>query len=154
MDNTSSVTEVKIEEIKRVSTFDVSSKDKNGFLIELLKDGEKTVAYLTAASPGAFKGYHEHTIRASRYICLKGKMKVILYVGGANGVREEHILSSDNPQRLFIPPHTPTGLENIGDEEAWLINFPDPFYDPSLKDEQIDYTKEEMENIKGKAFNK
>jgi len=145
MDNTSSVTEVKVEEVKRVSTFNVTSKGQNGFLIELLKDGEKTVAYLTAASPGAFKGYHEHTIRASRYVCIKGKMKIILYVGGANGKREEHILSADVPQRLFIPPHIPTGLENVGDEEAWLINFPDPFYDPSLKDEQIDYTREEME---------
>ena len=154
MDNQSSVTEVKLEDVKKVMTFDVASKQENGFLVELLKEGEKTAAYLTAAKPGAFKGYHEHTVRASRYVCIKGMMKIILYVGGANGKREEHILSADAPKRLFIPPHIPTGLENIGDEEAWLVNFPDPYYDPSLKDEQIDYTKEEMENIKGKAFNK
>jgi hypothetical protein len=39
-----------------------------------------------------------------------------------------------------------TGLENIGTEEAWLINYPDPPYDPSLKDEQVEYTKEELES--------
>ena len=78
MDNQSSVTEVKVEEVKKVDTSDVTSKNKNGYLIELLKDGEKTAAYLTAALPGAFKGYHEHTVRASRYVCIKGKMKIIL----------------------------------------------------------------------------
>lgn len=136
------IQEVKIETAKKVDTLDVTTKKENGFLIELLKDNLKTVAYLTAAKPGAFKGYHEHTVRASRYICIKGKMKIILYI---NGQRKEYILSAGNPKRLYIPPHIPTGLENIGNEEAWLINFPIPYYDPDLKDEQIDYTREEIE---------
>ena len=133
---------IKLEEAKKVATYDVESKDKNGFLIELMKDGKKTTAYLTAAKPGAFKGYHEHRVRASRYICIKGKMKVILYV---DGKREEYILSDDQPKRLNIPAGIPTGLENIGNKEAWLVNFPLPAYDPDLKDEQIDYTREEIE---------
>lgn len=148
MDSINLITEVKLEEVKKVLTFDVTSKEENGFLVELLKDNDKTVAYLTATKPGAFKGYHEHTIRASRYLCLKGTMRIILYVGGANGVngkRQEYVLSADKPQRLTIPPHTPTGLENIGSEESWLVNFPIPYYDPNLKDEQIDYTREEIE---------
>lgn len=141
--NTSIVQQVKTEEAKKVTTFDLSGAE-NGFLIELLKDGDKTAAYLTAAAPGAFKGYHEHAIRGSRYACIKGTMKIILYV---EGVREEHILTSNPPMRLYIPPHVPTGLQNIGDDEAWLINFPDPFYDPTLKDEQVDYTEEELESV-------
>lgn len=135
------IQQVKTEEAKKVATFALSGEE-NGFLIELLKEGNKTAAYLTATKPGAFKGYHEHTVRASRYVCIKGTMKIILYV---EGKREEHILTSNPPMRLFIPPHVSTGLENIGDEEAWLINFPDPYYDPSLTDEQIDYTEEELQ---------
>jgi len=46
---------------------------------------------------------------------------------------------------LFIPPNVPTGLLNIGQEEAWMINYPDPAYDPELKDEQVDFTEEELE---------
>ncbi|MBI4136617.1 WxcM-like domain-containing protein [Candidatus Roizmanbacteria bacterium] len=137
----STVTQVKIEEAKKVVTYDLS-KQENGFLIELFKDDRLTEVYLTAAKPGAFKGYHEHKIRGSRYVCIKGTMKIILYVGGK---REEHILTSNPPMRLYIPPHVPTGLENISDEEAWLINYPDPPYDPELKDEQVDYTQEELE---------
>ena len=129
---------------KKVITYD-HNKLENGFLIELYKDGDKTTAYLTAASPGAFKGYHLHRVRAARYVCVKGKMKIILYKPGTKE-REEFILDSSKPQRLFIPKDIATGLENIGTDEAWLINYPDPPYDPSLVDEQVEYTKEELES--------
>lgn len=143
-----SIKKVKLENAKKVITYDVDTGEENGFLIELLKDGRKTVAYLTAAKPGAFKGYHEHKIRASRYICIKGKMKIIVYV---DGKRKEYILSADNPQRLYIPPHVPTGLENIDKkQESWLVNFPIPPYDPELTDEQIDYSREEIEREKSR----
>lgn len=132
------ITNVSEETAKKVSTYNLEGKE-NGFLIELYKDENKTVAYLTAAFPGAFKGYHMHRVRASRYICIKGTMKIILYI---NGKFEDHILTAG--KRLNIPKNVPTGLKNIGDEEAWLINYPDPPYDPSLKDEQVDYTEEEL----------
>lgn len=138
------ITDVKTETAKKVPTKDLSGKE-NGFLIEVFKseDGSKTEVYLSAAIPGAFKGYHLHRVRAARYVCLKGTMKVILYV---NGKREEHILSTGNLTRLFIPPNVPTALENVGEEEAWLVNYPDPAYDPNLKDEQVDYTQEEVDS--------
>ena len=139
---------VKTEPAKKVTTFDLDGNE-NGFLIELFKDKEtnyKTEAYLTAAKPGAFKGYHEHKVRAARYVCLKGKMKIITYYRENDAwVREETLLDSTTPTRMFIPKNVPTGLENIGDEEAWLVNYPDPAYDPDLKDEQVDYTQEELE---------
>lgn len=131
------------EEAKQVKTYTIE-KEENGFLTELYKDGDKTVVYLTAAKPGAFKGYHLHRVRAARYVCIKGKMKITLVKPGTKE-REDHILDSAVPQRLFIPKDIATGLQNIGEEEAWLINYPDPAYDPSLKDEQVEYTEEELE---------
>ena len=126
--------------------------NENGFLIEMFKDdaGEKTEVYLSAAKPGAFKGYHLHRVRAARYVCLRGRMRIILYTQDNSGgktqwVREEHILDASEPSRLFIPKDVATGLENIGDEEGWLVNYPDPPYDPSLKDEQVEYTQKELE---------
>lgn len=130
-----------IEPAKKVITVDVT-KTENGFLTELFKDGEKTVVYLSAAKPGAFKGYHLHRIRAARYICIKGKIKIILY---KNKKREEYILDATYPQRLFIPANVAIGLLNIGEEDTWIINYPDPPYDPSLKDEQVEYTQKELE---------
>lgn len=126
---------------KKVTTF-AHDGSVNGWLIELYKDGDKTTAYLTAAAPGAFKGYHLHRLRAARYVCVRGSMKIILYV---DGKREEHLLDAADPRRLFIPANVATGLHNIGEEEAWLINYPDPAYDPALKDEQVEYTEAELE---------
>jgi dTDP-4-dehydrorhamnose 3,5-epimerase-like enzyme len=135
------IDEVAVAPAKKVITYDHEGNE-NGWLVELYKDGDKTTAYLTAASPGAFKGYHLHRVRAARYVCVRGRMQIILYVGGK---RQEHILDAASPHRLFIPPNVATGLRNIGDEEAWLINYPDPPYDPSLKDEQVEYTEAELE---------
>lgn len=136
--------EIKDEPAKKVITFDNNGKE-NGYLIELFKDGKYTTAYLTVTKPGNFKGFHLHKIRSALYVCIKGKLKIILFL---NGKFEEHILDAKEPKRLFIPPKIPTGIENIGDEEAFLINYPNPPYDPDLKDEQVDYTKEELEQGK------
>lgn len=138
---------ISTEPAKKVTTRDHSGNE-NGFLIELFKgpDGEKTEVYLTVAKPGAFKGYHLHRVRAARYMCVKGKMRITLYShSDGKWRREEHILDAEEPKRLFIPKDVATGLENTGDEEAWLINYPDPPYDPGLKDEQVEYTLEELE---------
>ena len=139
------IDKVSVEPAKYVLTKDHGGNE-NGFLIEMFKDGDKTVVYLSAATPGAFKGYHLHRVRAARYVCLRGRMRIILYQrNGDRWVREEHILDASDPMRLFIPKNVATGLENIGDETGWLVNYPDPPYDPSLKDEQVEYTQEELE---------
>ncbi len=132
------ITQVYKSSAKKVTTYDLEGKE-NGFLMELFKDGNKTVAYLSAALPRAFKGYHLHKIRAARYVCLKGIMTIILFI---NEKFERHILKVGDS--LTIPKNVPTGLLNEGSEEGWLINYPDPPYDPSLKDEQVDYTDEEL----------
>ena len=145
------INKLELQPAKKVKTKNHQGLE-NGWLMELYKDketGQKTESYLTAALPGAFKGYHLHRIRAARYVAVKGKMKITCYENrGGKWEPREFILSADESQRLFIPKNVATGLENIGTEEAWLINYPDPAYDPSLKDEQVEYTKEELEQGK------
>jgi dTDP-4-dehydrorhamnose 3,5-epimerase-like enzyme len=139
------IDKISTEPAKRVTTYDHDGKE-NGWLQELFKEGNKTVAYLTVAAPGAFKGYHLHRVRVARYVCVRGRMRIILYSGGPKWTREEHILDAAEPTRLFIPIDVATGLENIGDEEGWLVNYPDPPYDPELKDEQVEYSQSELED--------
>ena len=136
-----------IEKAKIVTTEDHQG-NVNGWLMELFKDGDKTLSYLTVTIPGAFKGFHLHRIRSARYICLKGKIKITTYTWNENNVvgrmyeKDEFILLPGD--RLSIPNNVATGLENIGELDAWLINYPDPAYDPELKDEQVEYTEEEL----------
>jgi len=127
------------ESAKKITTYDLNGKE-NGFLIELQKEMNLTTSYMTTAVPGAFKGYHAHKVRDSNYICIKGKIKVILITKDG---REEHILDASNPERLHIPYMVPTGLSNEWNEEGWLINFPFPPYNPDLKGEQLDFNETE-----------
>lgn len=129
-------------EAKTVTTY-APNKEENGWLKEVQKDGDKTLLYMTSVLPGRFKGYHLHRVRAARYFPIAGKMKITLWRPGTEE-KEEYVLDGANPQRLFIPKDVATGLLNEGDTEAVLINFPDPAYDPSLKDEQVEYTEEEL----------
>ncbi len=135
--------EVKLETAKKVITKD-SNGVENGFIIELAKDGKLTTSYLSCCLPGTFKGLHLHKIRTANYVCVRGTIKIILYT--AKG-KEEHTLSADKPTRLTIPANIPTGLLNESDEEAWIVNNPDPPYDPDLKGEQIDFTQEQLDTL-------
>lgn len=138
---------VYLEDLKKVTTYGAAHKE-NGWLLELFKskDGVKTEVYISTTLPQAFKGYHLHRVRAARYVCLKGIMKITTYeLENGKWVSSEHILDAQKNQRLFIPNNVATGLENIGNEEGWLVNYPDPAYDPNLLDEQVEYTKEELE---------
>ena len=123
---------------KKITTYDLKETE-NGYLIELGKDGPKTTSYLTVALPGCFKGYHMHTVRCSNYVCIRGKVDVVLFVkeGPYHG-KSVFRLSAEGPDSLHIPINIPTAIHNPFPEEAWLINIPDPPYDPSLEGEQVD----------------
>lgn len=135
--------ESELADAKKIITKDINGNE-NGFLIELEKDGNLTTSYLSCTYPGAFKGFHLHRIRTANYVCIRGTIKIILYT--ARG-REEHVLSADKPQRLYIGTNIPTGLLNEGTEEAWIVNFPYPAYDPSLKGEQLEFTQEQLDSL-------
>src|SRR3989338_9573034 len=100
------ITTVELQDAKKVKTVDHGGQE-NGWLMELFKDketGTKTEVYLSAALPGAFKGYHLHRVRAARYVALKGKMKIITYtLEGDKWTRSENILEAGQNKRLFIP---------------------------------------------------
>ena len=132
---------VRKEPCKQVTTYAAGDGTPNGHLIELFKDGDKTTVYLSTVLPKAFKGYHLHRVRESHYVCLKGRVKITVADGQKTS---EYVLGADTLERLLLPTHVFIGIENVGDEEVWLINFPHPSYDPSLKGEQVDKTPEEI----------
>ena len=127
---------------KIVDTFDLNGK-KNGYLLELGKNGKKTTSYLTVALPGCFKGYHMHVVRASNYVCIKGRVNVLMFRKDIPD-RLEIEMSADKPSQLTIPIDTPTAISNPYEDEGWLINVPDPPYDPDLLHEQVDMNEDQV----------
>lgn len=132
-----------LEKAKKVKTFN-GKGETNGYLIELNKSGDLTTCYLSCTAPGAFKGYHLHLVREANYVCIRGKIKVIMYYPNA---RKEVILDANDPEHLHIPALVPTALVNEWEEEAWIVNNPMPYYDPNFKDEQVELTEEECEKL-------
>jgi len=55
------IEDIRIEDAKKVITHDHSG-NPNGHLIEMFKNGSLTTVYLSACSPGSFKGYHLHRV--------------------------------------------------------------------------------------------
>jgi dTDP-4-dehydrorhamnose 3,5-epimerase-like enzyme len=132
-----------LSQCKRVATRGVDGRE-NGYLIELAKDGNKTTAYLTVTYPHSFKGYHMHLRRTGNFIVLRGKVKIILVEGKQ---KREIVLDEADPQRITVPTMTYIGIQNVGDTEAWMLNFPQPAYDPSDEGEQQEMSQEDMERL-------
>ena len=119
-------------------------KKENGSIIELFKDGNKTQIYITVIKPGFFKGYHRHTSQVNKFICIKGE--VYIHTRHPNNlVIRTSVLNSNILERYIVPPRTTIGVENKGKDDAWLLNFPDPPYDPADKEEMRTLTREEVE---------
>ena len=131
------------EQAKIVKTKDLDGNE-NGYLMELQKDGNKTTAYMTVCAANSFKGFHLHKVREANYVVLKGEITVIVWESNEeNDSVERTIVTLSQGDKIRIPTMCPTGLQNNSNEEAWIVNFPSPAYDPDLKDEQVDYTEDE-----------
>ena len=115
--------------------------DVNGFLVPLYNIHDKFFApgkepqqvYLTTILPGTIKGPHLHFIRTGFFTCIKGNVRVVLKVDGAYQVffsGEDHEYNS-----IEVPTGVPAAVQCLGDEEAYLLNMPNPAWTPDMNDE-------------------
>lgn len=131
--------------IRTVSHKKFVTKDEdgaaNGFLVPLYNIHEKFFAdgkdpqqvYLTTVLPGKVKGPHLHFIRTGFFTCIKGNVRVILKVDGEYQIffsGEDHEYKS-----IEVPTGIPAAVECLGDEEAYLLNMPNPAWTPEMSDE-------------------
>jgi len=132
-------------EIRTISHKKFVTKDEdgaaNGFLVPLYNIHEKFFAdgkdpqqvYLTTVLPGKVKGPHLHFIRTGFFTCIKGNVRVILKVDG-----EYQIFFSGEDyeyQSIEVPTGIPAAVQCLGDEEAYLLNMPNPAWTPEMNDE-------------------
>jgi hypothetical protein len=117
----------------------------SGSSLELFKEGDRFVScYLHSILPGAFQGYYLHRLTDLNYVCIKGIVKIVLYLKDEG--KQEFTLDSNNPMHLFIPKNTAVGIYNIGVDEALIVNKVDPDIDSLFKNERIEFTEEQCES--------
>ncbi|MBK8809916.1 MAG: WxcM-like domain-containing protein [Acidobacteria bacterium] len=113
----------------------------NGFLVPLFNehDGffaegkEPRQVYLTTVLPGKIKGPHLHFVRTGFFTCIKGNVRVVLRVDGDYVV----FLSGESHEyrSIEIPTGVPAAVQCLGDEEALVLNMPNPAWTAEMNDE-------------------
>jgi dTDP-4-dehydrorhamnose 3,5-epimerase len=115
--------------------------DVNGFLVPLYNIHEKFFAkgkepqqvYMTTIQPGKVKGPHLHFIRTGFFTCIKGNVRVVLKVNNEYRVfysGEDHDYNS-----IEVPTGIPAAVQCLGEEEAFMLNMPNPAWTAEMNDE-------------------
>lgn len=126
----------------------ISTKDEhgnvNGFLVPIYNIHDKfheegkepQQVYLTVVSPGTIKGPHLHYIRTGCFTCIKGDVKIITKEDGkyCEYMSGEH----NNYASIIITTGTPAVIQNVGSEDAYMLNMPSPAWTPDMHDEFTD----------------
>jgi dTDP-4-dehydrorhamnose 3,5-epimerase len=89
--------------------------------------------YLTVIACREIKGPHLHMKRWGLFICIRGNAKIVVRTG--NGY-EEYLTGEDYEfATIQVPAGVPAALQNIGDQEAYIINMPSPAWHIDDQDE-------------------
>ncbi|MBU3542207.1 cupin domain-containing protein [Polynucleobacter sp. MWH-Loch1C5] len=113
----------------------------NGFLVPLynIHDGffpsgkEPQQVYLTVIAPGEIKGPHLHFIRTGCFTCIKGNARFVLKIDEGYQV----VMSGEDHEyrSVIVPTGVPAALQNLGKEDAYVLNMPQPAWTPDMNDE-------------------
>ena len=121
--------------------------DERGHLVEIFRedwelyDPEPAMSYYSMSYPGVVRAWHRHRRgQIDHFVCPKGRIKIGVYDDREGSpTREElntFVVGEHNQQAVRIPGDCWHGFKTIGDEPAFLINFPTNLYDYDDPDEE------------------
>ncbi len=119
----------------------------NGFVVSLYKDWEKQFAaepkqvYLNCCLPGEQKGPHLHMRRWDYFTTIRGAARFVIKYGPGD-YEEIDVVVNDGAgiKVVEVPPAVPCLIVNIGLQDAWVINMPNPAWHPDNPDDNpVDY---------------
>jgi UDP-2-acetamido-2,6-beta-L-arabino-hexul-4-ose reductase len=111
--------------------------DERGLLLEILRDDEikeeiKQV-YFSTSKPNVIRGNHYHKRKIEWFSVVKGTAKLVLE-DNESKEREELIISDDKPAIIKILPNISHAIQNIGDDEMYLIVIANEVFNPDDPD--------------------
>ena len=108
--------------------------DHRGALVEAINqenpfwDEPIVHAYKFTVRPGKIKGWGMHRLQTDRYFIVSGSVRIVLYDGREDSPTHKHLAEytfADKVSGLVrIPPGVWHADQNIGEDEAVVINFP------------------------------
>jgi dTDP-4-dehydrorhamnose 3,5-epimerase len=113
--------------------------DERGTVIHMLKATDDEFLgfgeiYFSTVYPGIVKGWHRHAEMTLSYLCVHGRIKLVLYDdrpgSPTRGELMERFLGPDDSSLVQIPPGVWNGFKGMGDGAAIVANCcthpPDP----------------------------
>lgn len=131
---------LRTQEHSKIITFDKTGKS-NGYIVPIYNINDNFFGLgrelqqisLTVLAPGCNKGPHLHYVRTFFFTCIKGNLHVVAKLSDKYveyDIGEDHQFLS-----VEIPTGVPALIQNLGDEEAFILNMPSPAWTPDMKDE-------------------
>ncbi len=106
---------------------------------EIVKDGIP-YAYAVGHQPGIVKGWVVHELQDDRIAHITGRLRWVLFDGRTNSPTQGMIQEITNTERrrtlMVMPAGVWHAVENVGTEEAIMINFPTRPYDHADPDKR------------------
>lgn len=140
---------IKGVEIRPLSAY----SDARGWLTELYRQDElpagfePAMAYLSVTKPGIARGPHEHVHQTDLFVFLDGDYELHLWENrpGEPETHEIHRVGSAATCAVWVPPGVVHAYRNVGEQDAFVLNFPDKLYKGHGKAEPVDEIRHEDE---------
>jgi dTDP-4-dehydrorhamnose 3,5-epimerase-like enzyme len=138
--------EIKTKTNNKFITKDRASQP-NGFLVtiynihdDFFSEGkEPQQVYLTVIAPHQIKGPHLHFIRTGCFTCIKGNARFVLKT--TDGYKVFYSGEAYEYRSVIVPNGIPAALQNLGDDDAYVLNMPNPAWTPTMNDEHtVDFS--------------
>lgn len=126
-------------------------EDSRGWLSELFRSDElpdgfqPAMGYLSVTKPGIARGPHEHVHQTDGFCFLNGSYRLYLWENreGRESTEVQIEVGEANPVLVLVPPGVVHGYKNIGETDAFVLNFPDQLYAGKGKREPVDEIRHE-----------
>jgi dTDP-4-dehydrorhamnose 3,5-epimerase len=127
--------------------------DPRGWLTEVFRDDElpegfdPAMGYISVTRPGIARGPHEHVDQSDGFAFVSGRFELHLWENrhgkpAASAVIE---VGEDNPVFVIVPPGVVHAYRNVGDADAFVLNFPDRLYRGRGKADPVDEIRHEAD---------
>lgn len=128
-------------------------QDARGWLTELFRDDElpedfrPVMSYLSVTHAGVARGPHEHVDQTDGFAFIDGAYRLYLWDNREGGDKQLHTydVGTDNPVLVLVPPGVVHAYKNIGDRDAFVLNFPNQLYAGRGKKEPVDEIRHESD---------
>lgn len=110
-----------------------------GCLVEIFRRdwmphaGDVDQVFQLLLPPGAISAWHVHTVTTDRLFASRGTVKIVLYDNRPDSPTRSQInefrFGAARPALVGVPPGVWHGVQNIGRDDAVLVNVTDKAYD-------------------------